>query len=107
MALFEKIVKFFKKPAFEAPSAPEIRPVPVPAAIPPAAKPAMPTPPAAAQPTLAASLAAPKADTLTLKELFLEELRSIPVRHSTAETAREDLLKELKRLTPPGQDRLS
>ena len=82
MVLFDKIANYFKKPVFEAPSAPENTPISAPVVAPPAAP------------------------ALSMKELFLEELRSIPVRHSSIEAGREDLMKELKRITP-NQDRLS
>ncbi len=99
MALFEKIAKFFKKPAFEAPSAPKEVSISVPLVARPAPRPIVSAAPARPE-------AEPAVPPRSAKELFLEELRSIPVLHSSIEAARADMMKELKRITPD-QDRLS
>jgi len=92
MALFDKITQFFKKTAFEASPAPENTAISVSAATTNDRRPSDQGHPAT-----------PVADTVSLKEQFLDELRSIPVRHSSMEVAREDLMKELKRISPVDQ----
>ena len=94
MVFFDKIAQFFKKQPLEAPA-------PV---VPNGAQPSRPAVKTPSHPAVS-PVPAPDTSALSLKDLFLEELRSIPVRHSAAETAREDIVRELKRLSPTDEGR--
>ncbi len=96
MALFEKIAKIFRRPSAGEPAA-----VPVNHAS-PVSSPIVDAPEPRTQPVLTPP---PPTDPVSLKKTFLEELRSIPVRQAGTESARDEFLRELRRLGEKSQEK--